>query len=86
MKPITPELAEILGLLCAEGCHVISYSSYWEKFREKLRFRKSKRSERIEFYNKDVKLLSRYLDLLLNEFGYKGRITKNGKVTVARNL
>ena len=27
---ISKEFAEILGLLCAEGSHIISYSSCWE--------------------------------------------------------
>ena len=56
MKKISLELAEIIGLLCAEGCHVVSYSSYWEK----ERYRRNKRSERIEFYNKDLKLLKQF--------------------------
>ncbi len=36
---ITRELAEILGLLRSEGCHVIAYFNYWEKERGKLRYR-----------------------------------------------
>ncbi len=77
---MTNELAEILGLLCSEGCHVVSYSNYWEKDREKLRYRKNKKSERIEFYNKDEKLLSHYRTLLFKEFGIttkKDEIWKN---------
>jgi len=84
MKNITPELAEILGLLCAEGCHVISYSSYWVKERGKLRYRKNKKSERIEFYNKDKKLLVHYQELLFKEFGYESKITKHGKINIGK--
>ena len=50
----SPYLAEILGLLCAEGHHAIAYSSYWSLDRGKPRFRKNKRSERIEIYSKDI--------------------------------
>jgi len=76
------DLAEILGLLCAEGCHVISYSSYWEKERDKKRYRKNKKSERIEFYNKDIKLLTHFQKLLYTCFGYNARITKDNKVNI----
>lgn len=84
MKNITPELAEILGLLCAEGSHIISYSSYWVKERGKLRYRKNKKSERIEFYNKDKKLLVHYQELLFKEFGYESKVTKHGKINIGK--
>ncbi len=79
---MTNELAEILGLLCSEGCHVVSYSNYWEKDREKLRYRSNKKSERIEFYNKDEKLLFHYSTLLFKEFGIITKKTKFGKINI----
>jgi intein/homing endonuclease len=82
MNKMTPEFAEILGLLCSEGCHIISYSSYWEKGRHKPRYRRNKKSERIEFYNKDKKLLLHYQKLLSKEFSYSSSITKHGKINL----
>jgi len=84
MKNLTPELAEILGLLCAEGSHIISYSSYWGKDRGRDRFFKNDKSERIEFYNKDKKLLLHYKRLLLKEFNYKPNITKDNKINICK--
>ena len=59
MNIISREFAEIIGLLCAEGCHIVSFSSYWSK--SERRYRKNDRSERIEFYNKDYDLLLNYI-------------------------
>jgi len=75
-------IAEIIGLLCAEGSHITSYCSYWEKEGEKLRYRKNKKSERIEFYNKDIKLLNHYKELIFKEFGINSNITKHGKINI----
>lgn len=86
MNNITPELAEILGLLCAEGSHILSYTNYFEINRGKLRFRKNKKSERIEFYNKDKKLLFHYNQLLNKEFGYYPNVTKWGKINICKRL
>jgi len=79
---MTPELAEILGLLCAEGSHIISYNDYFGKEKGKLRFRKNKKSERIEFYNKDQKLIIHYQTLLKKEFNHQSKITKHGKINI----
>ncbi|PIN79676.1 hypothetical protein COV16_02885 [Candidatus Woesearchaeota archaeon CG10_big_fil_rev_8_21_14_0_10_34_8] len=81
---ISTNLAEILGLLASEGSHVISYSSYWEKYRGKFRYRKNKKQERIEFYNKDKKLLFHYKNLIDSEFNISSRITKHGKINLGR--
>ncbi|MBU0472273.1 MAG: hypothetical protein KKF65_06605 [Nanoarchaeota archaeon] len=84
MGKITSELAEIIGLLCAEGCHAISYSSYWGKDRGKKRFFKNFKSERIEFYNKDRKLLLHYQELLNKEFNYFPKICKYDKINICK--
>ncbi len=81
---LTAEFAEILGLLCAEGCHVIQYSSYWEANRGKPYFRRNKKSERIEFYNKDKKLLNHYQVLLGRQFSYFPKQTSFGKVIICK--
>jgi intein/homing endonuclease len=81
---ISEELAEILGLLCAEGSHIISYSNYWGKDKGQPRFFKNDKSERIEFYNKDKILLNHYLNLLSKEFDYYPNITKHGKVNICK--
>ncbi|HLD72078.1 MAG TPA: LAGLIDADG family homing endonuclease [Candidatus Nanoarchaeia archaeon] len=86
MNSITPELAEILGLLCAEGSHIVSYTNYFEMNRGTLRFRKNKKSERIEFYNKDKKLLWHYNQLLNQEFDYYPKVTKWGKVNICKKV
>jgi len=84
---VSTHFAEILGLLCAEGSHIISYSNYWENDNGKKRYRKNKKSERIEFYSKDEKLSLHYLTLLESEFNYRGKITKHGKVNIGnRNV
>ena len=79
---ISPGFAEILGLLCAEGSHIISYSSYWENSGSQKRYRSNKRSERIEFYSKDIKLANHYLSLLENEFSFTFKRTKHGKINI----
>lgn len=84
MKNLTVEFAEILGLLCAEGSHIISYSTYLGKDRGKQRLFKNDKSERIEFFNKDKILLSHYKNLLLKEFDYKPKITKHGKINICK--
>ena len=86
MKSITPAFAEILGLLCAEGSYILSFPSYWGKDRQKLRYYKDHKSERIELYNKDKKLLSHYQELLKIEFNYEPKITKHGKVNICKIL
>ncbi|HLC97338.1 MAG TPA: LAGLIDADG family homing endonuclease [Candidatus Nanoarchaeia archaeon] len=84
MMRISKEFAEILGLLCAEGSHIVSFSSYWGKERGKLYYRNNKKSERIEFYNKDKKLLHHYADLLCKEFCMKTKVTKFGKINIGK--
>lgn len=84
MKKLTPELSEIIGLLCAEGSHVKSYTSYWGKDRGKKRFFKNDKSERIEFYNKDPKLLKHYRNLIKTEFDYSANITKHNKINICK--
>lgn len=85
MLEISPELAEILGLLCAEGSHIIECSDYLESYRGRKRFRRNKKSERIEFYNKDKRLVNHYQTLLLNEFDYPTKITRFGKINIGNH-
>ena len=84
MKNLNPELSEIIGLLCAEGSHIIAYSSYWGNDRGKLRYFKNHKSERIEFSNEDKKLLKHYQNLLKTVFNYKTRITRDNKVNICK--
>ena len=81
---VTKEFAEILGLLCAEGSHIVSFSSYYTVEHGRKTFRKNKGSERIEFYNKDEKLLFHYQSLLNKEFGYQSKVTKHGKINIGK--
>ena len=75
-------LAEIIGLLCAEGSYILQYSTYYGYDRNKLRLFRNHKSERIEFYNKDNKLLLHYKKLLLLKFNYDSHITKNNKINI----
>ncbi len=84
MKSITPELAEILGLLCAEGSYILSFPSYWGKDKGKRRFYKNHKSERIEFSNKDRKLLNHFQSLIQTQYGYKPNATKHNKINICR--
>ncbi len=81
-KAISQEMSEILGLLCSEGCHVKSFNSFWGFERGKPRYYKNHKQERIEFYNKDNKLLVHFRNLLKLEFGYAPNITKNNKINI----
>jgi len=81
---ISKELAEILGLLCSEGCYVRSRSSYWGVDGGKLRFHKDKITKSIQFYNKDQKLLLHFQKLILHEFNYLVKITKYNKIYLCR--
>jgi len=82
MGNVTPEFAEILGLLCAEGCYVVQYDTYWGKDGNKTRFYDHHKSERVEFFNKDKKLLERLKELLAKEFNYSANITPLGKINI----
>jgi len=84
MTNLTPEFAEILGLLCAEGSHIISYSSYWGKDKGKDRYFKNDKSERIEFTNKNRNLLEHYKKLLGNKFNYYPKFTKHFKINICK--
>jgi len=82
MAELTPQFAEILGLLCAEGCHAVSYCTYLEVDRGRPRLRRNKKSETIQLYNKDEKLLLHYTSLLNVVFSYPARVSRNGKVNI----
>ena len=84
MEKMTPEFAEILGLLCAEGHYSLRRYSFQGMDRGRPRYYKNQKSEHIEFYNKDIKLLNRFQELLNKEFEYYPKITKNGKINICR--
>ena len=74
---ISEELAEIIGLLCAEGCYINTRTSYWGKERGKLRYRKNKLQKRIEFGNIDIRLLNHFKKLIEKEFDYTPGLGKD---------
>jgi hypothetical protein len=84
MTTVSLEFAEILGLLCAEGHHSVLFQSYWGKDRGRARYYKNHKSEHIEFFNKDVKLLNRLQKLLKIEFNYSSKITKHNKINICK--
>jgi hypothetical protein len=68
---ITPEKAEILGLLCAEGNYRGYISIYFEKNRKrKAVYLRECWKEIIEFSNTDISLLNHFVNLLFKEYGY----------------
>jgi len=87
---ITKEKAEIIGLLCSEGCHINALSSYWEysKNRKKYYFRKNRRSERVEFSNTNVKLLKHFQTLIFKEYGIKNNINFSSQkvILIRKNI
>ena len=84
MTKISKPFSELLGFLCAEGHHKISYSSYWGKERGKPRFYRNHKSECIEFFSKDKNLLKHYQKIIYEIFGYNPNITKDNKIHICR--
>ncbi len=72
---ISTEKAEIIGLLCADGSHFVCYSEYmeWHNIRKK-RYFKRRRTERIEFTNKNNGLLIHFRNLVLKVYGEAPKI------------
>jgi hypothetical protein len=73
---LTKEKAEIIGFLCAEGCHHNYICKYWnyDKRRKNSYFR-IKRHEGIDFGNNNPLLLDRFLCLLRKCYHYERRVT-----------
>src|SRR3989344_7762032 len=69
-KLLSGDLAELLGLLCAEGRYRDYYSNYFEfdKRRNKHYYRKNHRQRIMEFNNKNPALLDFFTSLLQKEF------------------
>lgn len=87
---ITPEKAEILGLLCAEGNYRGYVDIYFEKSRKRRTFYLRERwKEIIEFSNTDISLLQQFVDLLLKEYNYRPKIVKSNnnvfRVCITKN-
>ncbi len=85
MLDITPEKAEIIGLLCAEGSFHDYTSTFMEyyKDRKKSYLKKNKRSIYIQFANFDEKLLLHFKDLINKVYGYDVPINKD-RVRICR--
>ena len=83
------ELAELLGLLCAEGCHVqCTYERMQFDKRRGKAYRSIEHRNVIEFSNTNMLLLKRFAQLVDYVYGYSPNITciKCGKpkITLAR--
>lgn len=90
MNQITPEKAEILGLLCAEGNYRGYIAVYFEKNRKrKAVYLRECWKEIIEFSNTDIPLLKHFVNLLFKEYGYRPKIIKSNnnvfRVCIAKN-
>ena len=74
---ITPEKAEIIGLLCAEGSYQEYFNSGWEYYRnrKKYYFRNKKRSVYLQFANYDKKLLYHFKKLIMKIYSYNAPIS-----------
>lgn len=82
MEKMTPNKAEILGLLCSEGCYVDTWSKYvvFDKRRSNAYYRCAKRRV-VEFSNKNQNLLKRFQKLINFEYGYIPKVYVSGKCT-----
>src|SRR3989338_7375383 len=75
---ITPEKAELVGFLCAEGCYYRYTTQYWEfDKRRNNRYFRTKNEETLQMGNNNVKLQERFLFLLESVYGYKIRFYGN---------
>lgn len=73
MGKLTPEKAEIIGLLCAEGCH-FKYSSTF--FRDRKRIAKRTQiKDYVDFTNLDKNLLQHFRNLLILVYDYAPKVT-----------
>jgi len=76
---MTPEKAEILGLLCAEGSHYKYTSTYKEFFKNRgingKYYQRTKNLELVEFTNLDNGLLQHFRNLMLQVYNYAPRPT-----------
>ena len=73
---ITPEKAEIIGLLCAEGSHYNYITVYNEFFKNRGKYYTLIRNvEAVEFTNLDEKLLHHFRNLMLKVYNYAPRPT-----------
>ena len=77
-------ISEIVGFLCAEGSHNLSFSSYYEKTKNGFRWRQNKRQERITFYNKDTNLMRHFQKVLSQAYNHPFRITKDNRINIAK--
>lgn len=84
--------AEIIGLLCAEGCHRDYYIDYreFDNRRGKYYSRKRKHCKIIEFSNKHLQLLHHFRKLLRAAYSYdtclSGGFKGVKKVTIGKHL
>ncbi|MBR9682860.1 MAG: hypothetical protein GOV02_04240 [Candidatus Aenigmarchaeota archaeon] len=77
-KTLTIKKSEILGLLCAEGCHCFYTTEYNEFDNRPNRMywrRRKRRRESLEFGNNDPRLLNHFIKLLEDVYNYKRRAT-----------
>lgn len=67
---ISLEKAEVIGLLCAEGCHFICSSRYYEyDKRRNKKYLRNHKTERIEFSNTSTPLLKHFKKLMIECYG-----------------
>ena len=71
MEKISPEKAEILGLLCAEGSYYEGTSQYYEHYPERNKtYLKNHKTKYIQFGNFDKKLLNHFKFLIKKEYNH----------------
>jgi len=79
MNSLTPEKAEIIGLLCAEGSHAKYISQYYGFFKNrgkngKYYFRTQKKED-VAFTNLDKDLLEHFIKLMASVYNYSTKVT-----------
>jgi len=77
---ISQEKAEIIGLIYSDG-NYRNYKTTYKEFdkRRNKTYTRHQRKRIIEFANTDIRLLKRFITLLVKEYGYRPKITLSNK-------
>jgi len=82
---LTKEKAEIIGLLCAEGCDFDRDQLYYEyDYRRNNTYRRIYKESRIEFSNLNKTLQNHFQHLMWIVYKYKPTLTGNGNMKIYR--
>ena len=88
LEEFSPEKAEIIGLLCAEGSYYNSFTDCWLYYpnRDKSYFRKNKQTTYIQFANFDINLLNHFKNLVYEVYNYNASFSSDRIRICNRNV